>query len=308
MFHTDAHMRFAKFWDVAIIDQWRLCGSDRAILTEYPRALKPGWLDRPVDDPCFTRDVDMRGAILNAYYFWNGRPELRFRVGRYFTGDRPRMGAFTAAGYRFGPGMMDGMVPYDPFMDFSSDECAMAARNWTSGFDFYYPCVRFVYHLYGCGGARGRGRPVPPAPSAGGMSRRERQGRRLEKLLGMHDRKDVDLSGFGLGPERSLSDYQAFCGVDFRRLSIREFAARGFFDEAHDGDSAGFFDWEKAYEDDYGSPVARGGKKLDIQVRGEVVDAFKEFCAGNGWHPQAALTEAIRAWMDANGGGICGGF
>lgn len=299
-FHTDSHMRFARFWDVSMVEQWRLCGNEKAILTEYGMNLDPGWLDRPVDDPRFTAAAMCHGVVTSAFFFSNNRPELRFRGHKTFVADRPRLGAFMCAHDMFCRGEVDRLVRFDRFMDFAGDEGAMSARLWTHGYDIYHPCVRTVFHLYERSGIYKSGSTLPDSQKAmvdGGISRWERQNRRMEKLFGMCDRADVDLSGFDLGFERTLADYEAFCGVDFRRLAIRAFAAGGFFDVPHGAEDMVFVDWQQAYLDLYKAPVADVGRALDVPVRQEVADAFMAFCAGRHWQPQAALTEALRAWL-----------
>lgn len=32
----DSHMRMVKHWDDVLVNQWRMCGSDKAIITTYP--------------------------------------------------------------------------------------------------------------------------------------------------------------------------------------------------------------------------------------------------------------------------------
>lgn len=299
-FHTDSHMRFAYGWDAAMVDQWRLCRDPKAVLTEYAMNLEAEWLEKPVDDPSFTGRAARHGIVTSAFFFSNNRPELRFRGHRAFVSDRPRLGAFMCAHDMFCRGGVDRLVRFDPFMDFAGDEGAMSARLWTHGCDIYHPCVRTVFHLYERGKVYKSGGTLPDSQKAivdGGISRWERQNRRLEKLFGMRDRADVDLSGFDLGFERTLADYEAFCGVDFRRLAIRAFAADGFFDVPHGMADMAFVDWERAYRDLYKAPVADVGRALDVPVRREVIDDFMAFCAERHWQPQAALTEAVAAWL-----------
>lgn len=33
--HLDSYMRFARHWDVMLLDQWKRCGDEKAILTGY---------------------------------------------------------------------------------------------------------------------------------------------------------------------------------------------------------------------------------------------------------------------------------
>lgn len=305
--HADSHMRFAAFWDVAVIDQWRSCGTEKAVLTGYPAPFGADLLDRPADDPAFTGMASVGGRLLVPAYFPRHRPEASLRVASVpFDGPGPRLGAFVSAGWLFCRGEADEKVPVDPKMNFFGDEMGMCVRYWTHGYDIYQPGVACGFHLYaderakaggyGDAAVRAEGRS---AMTEEGIARGEREYRRMEKLLGIYDRPDVDLGRFGLGAERSLEAYQEFCGVDFRCMRIRKFAVRGLFGQPHDGpDDMGYYDWERAYTASACGPAV--GEKLDVRVHHDVADRFEAACAREHWDRQAAFTEAIRRWMDEN--------
>lgn len=303
VFHTDAHMRFARYWDVALLAQWKACGDPKAVLTEYPAGLRREWLREPVDSDVFTEHVEPYGVMMAPFYFDCNTCELRAQHGKSFYSDRPVPGALMAAGYSFGPAAMDLDVPVDPNMDFAGDESAMSPRLWTHGYNFYHPTFRFVYHLYAPDTASdGDGTAVRKAPAAqragaDGLTRGERQRRRLEKLLGMYDWPDVDLGEFGLGAERTLDAYQEFLGVDYRRLWMRAFSQKGGFGQEHDGAGMEYYDWVAASSDWYGGPSSKG-RKLETKAASESVDRFMATCRRLHWLPEAALTEALRQWSD----------
>lgn len=298
VFHVDSHMRFARFWDVAMIAQWQSCGNEKAVISDYSRRLDVDWLSLPVNDSVFTKSVELCCGVVNASFFGHYVPELRLRVSKLYQSDKPLLGAFISGHCLFGRPSVDRIVPSDPKMDFVADEHSIAARLWTHGFDIYHGNVRCIYHLYNRAevGKKLFSRPVEVLGSDG-LSRWERQTRRLEKLLGMYDRQDVDLAGFDLGTVRSLSDYQMFAGVDFRDLTIREFAAHGRFDVEHSVEDMRLFDWmadhgagKKEFRDE--------GTKIDVGVRPDAADMFLMLCRELHLCPQTALTEALRQWTD----------
>lgn len=301
--HMDAHMRFAQFWDVAMIDQWRLCGNERAVLTDYATSPGADWMARPIDDDKYTRDAAMACGVVHALYFQGNSPELRMQVQKLcvVAGAEPRpiLGAFVCAHCMFGRPLIDQVVPIDPKMDFTADESPMAVRLWTHGFDIWHTGARCVYHAYVTGPVKPEGHTheASGALVEGGITRQERQIRRLEKLLGVYDRQDVDLSGYDLGTVRSLKAYQEFSGIDFRNMTIRKFAFDGFFGVAHDEAAMEFVDWVEVYKSRHGS-FRDHGKKLDLNVRPDAADDFMRLCAKLHLHPQAALTEAVRQWTD----------
>lgn len=307
--HTDSHMRFARFWDVALLDQWASCRNGRAILTGYSRNFEAALLARRVDDPVFTERTRVSGRLLTANVFSKREPSAMMRVGaKAFAGPSPRLGAFICANMLFCPGWIDVRMPVDPKLHFYGDEVGMCVRYWTSGFDIYQPGVEPVHHLYADERAKtehysdflvrkGSGDMLTDE----GITRRERERRRIEKLYRIYDRCDTDLTGFDLGTVRSIDEYEEFCGVDFRRMRIRNYGVRGLFGLPHDGPGdMDFHDWEADYGNGLGKPDGRpySGEALDIKMRAEAADAFETFCRDSHWYPRAAFMAAIRAWMD----------
>ncbi len=296
--HTDAHMRFARFWDVAMISQWQKCHNEKAVLADYAYHISKADMALPVDDPSFTTRATMECGVVNALFFESNSPELRMHVPHIYHISEPVLGAFVCAHCMFGRPLIDKVVPVDPNMDFVADESSVAVRLWTHGFDIWHAGVRCIYHAYDTDASAPHGHDTSVAMVEGGITRQERQRRRLEKLFGVYDRQDVDLSGFDLGKERSLQTYQEFCGVDFRNMTIRKFAAEGTFGCEHDDSEMEFVDWTAAFEKDQGRPFPDQGVKLDVKVRPDAADDFLGFCKAVGVHPQAALTEAVRQWTD----------
>lgn len=293
-------MRFARFWDVAVIGQWRSLRNEKAVLTDYCTQVSPKDLERKVDDPWFTGYADMCCGVMNALYFQSNVPELRMHVPRLYDEGKPMRGAFVSAHCLFGRPAIDTEAPVDPKMDFSGDESPVAARLWTHGFDIWHSGARCIYHAYDLSNATAPAHQHDASDTKvdGGITRRERQRRRVEKLFGVYDWPDEDLSGFDLGTERSLQAYQEYCGVDFRRMSILMFAANGLFDRDHDRHDMAVVDWEQVWKDEHGTTFPDQGEKLDVKVRSDAVAGFMAECEAVDLRPQVALTEAIRQWVD----------
>ena len=261
VFHVDPHMRFARYWDVAIIDQWRRCGDPKAILSTRGVDLRKEDLDLPVDSDLFNEYVPAAPGklagrmfvegpgIIRGLYFVEGRWDPRFDYGNCFYDFNPRPGAFVCAHYVFGPGCSDLDVPVDRYMDFTGDELAVSVRYYTHGYNVYHPGAAFVYHLWRRDLVYGADKLAPSGDKVkveDKMTRKQRQVRRVEKLLGLEDYPDVDLSGFGLGTERSLADFEAYSGMSFRDASIARFCRKGDFGAAHTPFDGSPYDWYPA--------------------------------------------------------------
>lgn len=258
VFHIDPHMRFARYWDVAVIDQWRRCGDPKAVLSTWGVDLRKKDLDLPVDSDMFNALVPAEGVkidgrtfsdgsgVITGLYFVEGRWDPRFSYGHYFYDYRPRHGAFICAHYVFGPGGMDVDVPVDKYMDFTGDELAVAVRYYTHGYNIYHPGVACVYHLWRRDLVYGQDKLAPTGDKVqvdDGATRKQRQVRRAEKLFRLADHPDVDLSGFDLGTERTLEEYEAYSGLCFKNAGISRFCRDGSFGGEHTEFEKSRYDW-----------------------------------------------------------------
>lgn len=203
----DSHMRFGPGWDVALIEMLRQCPSAKAILSTYPAAYTPPD-ERKYSTP-----------HLVASHFDDNRI-LRFK-GRLFEGDRPKRGAFIAGGFIFSSARLYQEVPWDPLVFFYGEEVSLSVRAWTNGWDVFSPHRCVIHHYYG--------RPDAAKhwdDNQGWSARNLSSIKRILHLLEVGRSNDaritVDLdSKFGLGNTRTLTQFEAFSGVDLKHQRIR---------------------------------------------------------------------------------------
>lgn len=208
---VDAHSRFAPGWDETFIEMLRACPSQRAVLSTYPASYEPP--DRLGKDNV---------AIINAKEFDdNGVLALGSRaVAQAEMPPAPPPTAFIGAGTLFGPSAIIAEVPYDPYIYFTGEEITLAARLWTHGWDLFTPTKCTVYHEYSDRPNKRRhwhDHKLWIELSRSGA-------RRVRHIMGTEPSTDAEIareSGkYGLGTRRSLEQYEAFAGVDFRRKLI----------------------------------------------------------------------------------------
>lgn len=224
--HTDGHMRFASFWDVACIDQYRRCPGRKKILTDYcanynlTDGAHQAWADA---------HASVGGRYIRFSYFQQGSHKPRYTAKTPFQGPGPAMGQFACAHFLFSEARLDDDVPVDPDTFFVGDECMFSLRAWTSGYDIYHSGVRFAYHLYGrADAAKAVGAAPPPRFAGNGAtdSRRASENLRLEQLFGVRDH-GIAMGRFGVGTRRSREDYYRFAGADYASRTVRRFAYDG---------------------------------------------------------------------------------
>lgn len=201
----DSHMRFAKNWDVELIDTLRRTGNPKAFLSTYPAGYEPPDQRRfntPRLAPVifFDRIMSQNSVLLDM--------------------PRPMPSGLVAGGYLFGYREMFEQVPYDPYIYFIGEEITHAARYFTHGWDGYTPDKCLIHHYYS------RKTSTKHWDDEKGNWGRLNQAsyKRIRHLLGIERTSDpvalAELETYSLGSERSLAEFQAMIGVNFNALVI----------------------------------------------------------------------------------------
>ncbi len=221
----DAHMRFEQGWDEILISMWRSCGGGRSVLSCYP----PGFTPPDVLERVWIFGLSAGSFDREGLLHPSSRPA--WKIGRDEP-ETPARGAFVAAGMIFGPSSIIKDVPYDPHLYFFGEECTLAARLWTSGYDIFYPNRLVIYHdwkrsarPYTHFGDTKQGDEVD-------LNSKARVLHLLQSKISEDGEVLVEIDRYGLGSERSMSEYEDYCGVEFASRVIRENARSGVFPQA----------------------------------------------------------------------------
>ncbi|MBN8925420.1 MAG: hypothetical protein BGO51_14495 [Rhodospirillales bacterium 69-11] len=211
----DSHMRFAPDWDVRLMRQLQACNARKPIITAYPPGYEPPDTLTSMDTAFLAaKEFNPHGVLLQQGLVEPPPPT-------------PKPTAFLAAGFLFGPAAWVQEAPYDPKLYFHGEEITLATRLWTRGWDFFGPTEPIVWHQYG--------KIVRPLHWSDNRDWSELDAlslARIRRLLDMVPQpgdEAVDLSGYDLGTTRTLAQYQAMAGVDFRAQTIAPHALAGTF-------------------------------------------------------------------------------
>ncbi|MBO4341289.1 MAG: hypothetical protein J5835_07680, partial [Bacteroidales bacterium] len=213
--HLDSHMRFAKHWDLMLIDQLARCHDERAILTGYCQSYNE-YLTEPWDAEAFTERTLCAAIIqtIGGYYGEGITPFLRAIHDRN-TGGEPVPGAMVSAHFLFAPARLDREVPFDPCMYFVGDELPMALRYFTHGWNVYHPGICCVWHLYDRAKVlQKHGQPFdwPDCAEPRRLLKLWVEKQRILKLYGMEE-NDQNLTGCNLGGIRTLQEFEEYAGI-----------------------------------------------------------------------------------------------
>ncbi|WP_018908513.1 GlcNAc-transferase family protein [Salinispora arenicola] len=200
---VDSHTRFVDNWDTRLIATADATGAAKPVVTCYP----------PTYDPAteFTGEGVPSQTVV-AEWTHDGLPVYAQRTIEDRSG-RPVPAHFVAGGFLFAPGTFVREVPYDPNIYFHGEEISVALRAYTWGYDLFHPTEVLGWHYYireehprhwtdhvGTNGGK----------SWTALDRASR--RRVNNLL-----RNPSVGRYGIGPVRSLADYEAYSGCDFRR-------------------------------------------------------------------------------------------
>jgi glycosyltransferase involved in cell wall biosynthesis len=203
----DAHMRFAPGWDDKLLAALAQCPG-KAALT----ALLPGYA--PPD-----RLEDMQGNIRIICAQAMGKAgeaqplHLGSRKALAASFMQPFLSAFYVANFMFAPARLVRDVPYDPHIYFRGQELTYSARLWTHGWDLYQPCEVLAYHYWAS-----KSRSFGTSADYKTMNpKAELAYERVWHLLtGSAASPEAlnEIECYGMGKERSLTEYWAFADID----------------------------------------------------------------------------------------------
>ena len=238
--HVDSHMLFGPYWDTCLIQQWLDCNDDKAIVSAYCNN-SATYISGPYDyDDLIPKKVN--GRFINASVFQDNTVKIRARAVCAFEQDntKPRRAALTCAHCAFGKAEIDKLMPFDPNMYFVADEISMSVRYWTHGYNVYQPAFRSIYHLYDRTGfyKKEKNKKIERFNNANAINETPR----MEQLFRVKDH-GFDLTGFDIGTERTIEDFEKFAGINFKNLTMTNFAYRGAYDIEHSDKDNELYDW-----------------------------------------------------------------
>jgi hypothetical protein len=221
----DSHMDFDASWDERLADQARelLPGRRGVVVSSYPNAF--AFAGREVVRKPTTQGV-LAHVVQPGAAFTDDHPVLPFEA-HPVASERPVPGYHLGAGCLFAPGAFVQLFPYDPWFYFHGEEQALALRLFTHGWDLFHMPGLPVHHLYNNPDSGAPARPMHwdsthEAEREVSWWAREQVSRQRLALLAA----GAPLGVYGLGSVRSIADYAAFCGIDYRNRTLSPAAHR----------------------------------------------------------------------------------
>ena len=218
----DAHHRFAEGWDRSLIDLLHRCPSERPFISSIALGFRPPReLSAAVPGKTVFKGFDSRSGI--PAYFSN----LPISA-QDIAADRLLPNPLICGHFLFSPAAAAQDVPWDPYIHMKGDEITRGARLWTRGWDGYVPSRHILWHDWRRQGRAGGWRDDAQHHRLMALSQM-----RVRHLLGIETCSDAealrDIGRFGFGTVRSIEDFQAYCGIDFKQQTFGGPAVTGDF-------------------------------------------------------------------------------
>lgn len=218
----DAHHRFARGWDVTLIDLLQHCPSAKPVISTIAMGYRPPRdLSTAVPGKTIFRGFDQQSRLP---VFFSNLPIAEHDIAARRLLPNP----FICGHFFFGPAIAMAEVPWDPHIHMKGDEITRSVRFWSHGWDCYAPSEHILWHDW-----RRQGRAGGWRDEAQHQRLIEEAHRRVRHLLGIETSNDPDivrgLDQYGFGQLRSVVDFQAHSGIDFRRQAFGGPAATGDF-------------------------------------------------------------------------------
>ena len=209
----DSHHRFIPAWDTALIEMLESLDSGKPLLTSYaphynPRKSKP---PKSVPWKIAFDQFSPDGRLLTRPSFIEDPRELT----------QPIPARFYSAHFAFARGAFCREVKHDPLLYFHGEEITVAVRAFTHGYDMFHPHKVIVWHEY-TRSYRNKHWDDHSDGTDPWYARDSVARDRIAALLGERD-DAIKLGEFGLGTERTLSDYEHYAGVNFKLRLVQDY-------------------------------------------------------------------------------------
>ncbi|MEM6462751.1 MAG: GlcNAc-transferase family protein [Pseudomonadota bacterium] len=203
----DSHMVFAPGWDANLKRMMRTFPAEKPMITMIAPLFELG------KDGCIRkrRDHGIRTTRVAEWRAPSGWSPW-FDWGQGVVG-HPIRNRFLSGQFVFTLGTWNSEVRQDPNHYYWGEEFALTLRSYSHGYDLFLPDEMVVWHMYHTEKPPRRHWENGPQVV---QVKNEIAFERLKKLAYTGDGPAPSLGRYGLGPHRSLADFEVFSGMDLK--------------------------------------------------------------------------------------------
>lgn len=222
----DSHHRFAESWDTMMWEDYKQAAriSDKPLITTYLTPFEVGEFEEKGYD-----SLNKVPCLMSQYEFSKDKliMSMPWYIQDYESRNKVIRSRLLSGHFIFVKSEFLTEVPYDPDIYFGGycEETTMALRAFTHGYDFYSPYRQYIWHEYTRVGRpkhwEDHGQESKTDQTSG---ERDAYARNKTRQLFMIEDYGIDLDNeFGLGSERTLQDFEEFCGFDCKQQRLQKY-------------------------------------------------------------------------------------
>lgn len=216
----DSHHRFTKNWDSTLI------GMHSQMEKQGYKPIIAGYLPHynPFKDPVGRADVPWQAQF--ACFYPHGtifiRPAL---LSGWETMTEPAHARFLSGHFSFARSQWARDVKHDPDIYFSGEEINLSVRSFTHGYNIFHPHRLVIWHST----MREERSGMLKWDDDGKFgidwyNKQEFARKKIRVLFGVEQDDSIVFGDYGLGTSRTLAEYEAFAGVNFKEKKVQEYA------------------------------------------------------------------------------------
>ena len=215
----DSHHRFAPNWDETLIrmhNQMEAKGHKPILAAYLP-------LYDPFNDPA-GRTMEPWQQHFVCFY---PHGTIFIRPG-LLTGwqdmTEPAPSRFLSGHFCFARSEWAREIKHDPDIYFSGEEINLTVRSYTHGYDMFHPHELVVWHSTMREERAGKLKWDDDAKlGIDWWTKQELARKKIRVLFRVEEDPEIDLTGYDLGNVRTLADYEAYAGVNFKTKSVQKY-------------------------------------------------------------------------------------
>lgn len=221
----DSHHRFTKHWDETLIsmhDGLKKKGVKKPLLAGYCPHYSP------FNDP-EGRCKDPWQTIFGCFYPFGTIFIRPMGLQNWESLTEPIPARFLSGHFSFGDNHWGKTIRHDPDIYFSGEELNLTIRSFTHGYDIYHPHKIVIWHSTMREERNGMLLWDDQFKRGEDWHTAQHQARaKIRQLLRTED-NGFDLTGYDLGGERTLHEYERYAGVCFKDKSVQPYTVEHKF-------------------------------------------------------------------------------
>ena len=215
----DSHHRFNVGWDSTLIemhDGLKAAGVKKPLLGGYLPFFDPA------NDPA-SRTNEPWQSVASCFYP-HGTLFIRPATFRNVVDlKEPAPARFLSGHFCFGDNHWATTIKHDSDIFFSGEEINLTVRSYTHGYDIYHPHKVVIWHSMARKERDGILVWDDQAKRGENWSNSQDKSRAKIRQLLQTEYNGYDLTGYDLGKERTLHDYELYSGICFKEKSLQQY-------------------------------------------------------------------------------------